>query len=145
MKDFGSRLLQYRRQSGMSQEELSDKLDISRQTLSKWETGQSYPDAEKMMAVCSILSVTPNELLNCNTENKRTTEQQKSNAHDWVFDLFWVVMFVCGYGLFVAPSFALATPANWVVIMGMVMMLMPTIMFSVKGLTRLIRNWKAKK
>lgn len=147
MKDFGQRLLQYRRQAGMSQEELAEKVEVSRQTLSKWETGQSYPDAEKMMAVCNMLSISPNELLNCCVENGSSTvgKGEKNSTHDWVFDLFWIVMFASGYGLFVAPFFAIATPANWVVMLGMVMMFVPTVLFVAKGILRLIRKLKKRK
>lgn len=147
MNDFGQRLFQYRRQAGMSQEELAEKVEVSRQTLSKWETGQSYPDAEKMVSVCNVLSVSPNELLNCYKENKVNSEpkREKSNNQDWVYDLFWVIMFACGYGLFVAPFFAIATPANWVIILGMVMMVVPTVFFVMKGINRVVRKIRNRK
>lgn len=42
-------LLQIRKKQGLSQEELGMELQVSRQTISKWETGQSYPDFQRLV------------------------------------------------------------------------------------------------
>ena len=49
---FADNLLQLRKMNHMSQEELAEKVNVSRQTLSKWETGESVPDIEK----CKLLA-----------------------------------------------------------------------------------------
>ena len=61
---FHENLLQLRKLNHMSQEELAEKLDISRQTLSKWETGESLPDIEKSMLLADIFGVTLDDLVN---------------------------------------------------------------------------------
>lgn len=61
---FHENLLQLRKLNHMSQEELAEKLDISRQTLSKWETGESLPDIEKSMLLADIFGVTLDNLVN---------------------------------------------------------------------------------
>ena len=144
---FHSKMVKLRKINGFTQETFATEVGVSRQSVYKWETGQSYPDAEKMMAVCNMLSISPNELLNCCVENGSSTvgKGEKNSTHDWVFDLFWIVMFASGYGLFVAPFFAIATPANWVVMLGMVMMFVPTVLFVAKGILRLIRKLKKRK
>jgi len=52
----------------LSQEELAEKLDVSRQTLSKWETGESIPDIEKCMVLAQIFEVSLDELVNHDSE-----------------------------------------------------------------------------
>ena len=48
---------------GMTQEELAEKLAVSRQTVSKWETGSAYPEMEKALALCKLFTCTLDELL----------------------------------------------------------------------------------
>ncbi len=57
------RLVKLRKAAGLSQEEVADKLEVTRQTVSKWETGQSSPDLDKVLPLCSLYNVTPDELL----------------------------------------------------------------------------------
>lgn len=69
--NLGNRLLNLRKQKGLSQEELADKLGVSRQTISKWETDQSLPDFDKILPLCDIFEISSDELLRGNTkENK---------------------------------------------------------------------------
>ena len=56
-------MLFLRNRSGCSQENLADALDVSRQTVSKWELGQSLPDAEKIVAISNFFGVTTDFLL----------------------------------------------------------------------------------
>ena len=60
---FAEQLQRFRRKAGMSQEDLAEKIDVSRQTLSKWEQGQSSPDLERFAKLCDVLHVSPNELI----------------------------------------------------------------------------------
>lgn len=53
----GERINQIRKMSGMTQEELAEKLNVSRQTISKWETGASSPDLENAINLCNIFQV----------------------------------------------------------------------------------------
>lgn len=52
-----------RRQKGWSQEELAEKMDISRQSVSKWESGQSIPDLDKIIKISNIFAVSTDYLL----------------------------------------------------------------------------------
>lgn len=61
---FCENLVQLRKLNRMSQEELAEKVDVSRQTLSKWETGESLPDIEKCMLLADIFGVTLDDLVN---------------------------------------------------------------------------------
>ncbi len=54
---FEEKLIKLRKQSGMSQEELAEKLDVTRQTVSKWELGQSKPDMEKLIEISKLFNI----------------------------------------------------------------------------------------
>ena len=79
---FNERLLELRKKSGWSQEELGYKLDVSRQTISKWEAGQTTPELEKLRNLAKLFNISVDELINedesieeTNTEKDRLNEK----------------------------------------------------------------------
>lgn len=60
---FKEKLLELRKQKGWSQEELGYKLDVSRQTISKWESGQSTPEMEKLVKLSEIFEISLDDLI----------------------------------------------------------------------------------
>ena len=66
--ELANRLLQYRKNSGLSQEELAEKLEISRQSISKWERAEASPDTDNIIELAKIYNVTLDELLNVNQD-----------------------------------------------------------------------------
>ncbi len=60
---FNEKLIQHRKERGMTQEELADRLSVSRQTVSKWENGECMPDAEKFIRLSDILGISLDELV----------------------------------------------------------------------------------
>lgn len=60
---FSDNLISLRKINKMSQEELAEKIGVSRQTLSKWETGEALPDIEKGRKLAEIFDVSVDELL----------------------------------------------------------------------------------
>ncbi len=67
--EFHNKLYELRRQKGFSQEELANRLNVSRQTVSKWEVGESSPDMENLVAIGELFGVSLDELV----LNKATT------------------------------------------------------------------------
>lgn len=61
-QEFAQRLRQYRKNKGMTQQELADQLGVSNKTVSRWESG-SYPDVTTLVALARVLGVTVDELL----------------------------------------------------------------------------------
>ena len=59
----GERIAQLRRAAGLSQEQLAEALEVSRQAVSKWETGQALPDTDRIARLCALFSVSADELL----------------------------------------------------------------------------------
>lgn len=60
---FCEKLTVLRKQNGWSQEELAEKLDVSRQAISKWESGQSLPESERIVQLSRLFGVTTDYLL----------------------------------------------------------------------------------
>ena len=60
---IGERLLNLRKEKNLSQEDLANELDVSRQSISKWETNQSMPDFDKIVLICEYFGITTDELL----------------------------------------------------------------------------------
>ena len=61
--EFNNKLYNLRKQKGLSQEELASRLNVSRQTVSKWEIGESTPDMEKLAAISELFEVSLDELV----------------------------------------------------------------------------------
>lgn len=60
---FNNKLYELRKQKGFSQEELASRLNVSRQTISKWEVGDSTPDMEKLIAISDLFGISLDELV----------------------------------------------------------------------------------
>ena len=60
---FADNLVDLRKYHAMSQEELAEKIGVSRQTLSKYETGESLPDIEKCKALADVFGITVDDLI----------------------------------------------------------------------------------
>ena len=74
--EFNNKLYELRKQKGLSQEELANRLNVSRQTISKWEVGESTPDMEKLAAISELFDISLDELvLDKATKKEEPTEQ----------------------------------------------------------------------
>ncbi len=61
--DFAEKLLALRKAKNLTQEQLAEKLDVSRQSISKWESGHAVPELEKIVALSAAFDVTTDYLL----------------------------------------------------------------------------------
>lgn len=75
--NIGEKLFELRREKNLSQEEVADKLNVSRQTVSKWETNQSVPDFDKIMPLCELYGVGVEELLTGKKPEEKTEMTQE--------------------------------------------------------------------
>lgn len=78
--DIAFRIQKLRKVNGISQEELADKVGVSRQAVSKWESGQSFPDIEKVITLSEVFDVTTDYLLK-GTEASRQESQKSIHAN----------------------------------------------------------------
>ncbi len=76
---IGERLLLLRKEKNLSQEEVAEKLSVTRQTISKWETDASTPDLDKLAPLCELYGITADELL---TGTKKENEKRKEEIMD---------------------------------------------------------------
>lgn len=60
---FGDNLQNLRKQKRMSQEQLAEKVNVSRQSISKWERGESYPTMNNIMSLCKIFHCKLNDIV----------------------------------------------------------------------------------
>ena len=73
--ELAEQIAALRKKHGFSQEELGEKLGVSRQAVSKWESGQAVPELEKLKELCRIFGVSLNELLQLE-ENGQVREEE---------------------------------------------------------------------
>ena len=83
--EFNNKLYELRKQKGFSQEELANRLNVSRQTISKWEVGESTPDMEKLVAISDLFEVSLDERiikseLYCDIKEHVLTEGNKKRV-----------------------------------------------------------------
>ena len=60
---FNENLMKLRKEKGLSQEELGNKLNVARQTVSKWELGETTPEMDKLIEMSNIFNITLDELI----------------------------------------------------------------------------------
>ena len=75
--EFSEKLQALRKQKGLTQEELAEKLFVSRTAVSKWESGRGYPGIESLKAISKFFSVTVDELLSTEEVLTLVEEDQK--------------------------------------------------------------------
>lgn len=73
---FNEKLIELRKKEGLSQEELGYKLNVTRQTISKWELGQTTPEMEKLSEISNIFGISVDKLINEEEEIKSEKEEQ---------------------------------------------------------------------
>lgn len=61
--NLGERLFELRKNKNLTQDDVSEILNVTRQTISKWETNQTTPDFDKIVPLCELYGISPNELL----------------------------------------------------------------------------------
>ena len=102
--NFASNLQKLRKDVNMSQEALAEKLDVTRQSVSKWESGASYPEMDKLISICKIFNVDMDTLVNGDVlDEKKQDKETTINTKD-ILDKFNTLMkkIVC---LFESMSF----------------------------------------
>lgn len=68
---FGENLARARKSRGMSQEESASRLGVSRQTISKWELGETVPDAFQAKAICELYGASLDDMLSLDSDLNR--------------------------------------------------------------------------
>lgn len=73
---FNEKLIELRKATGFSQEELANKLNVARQTVSKWELGETTPEMDKLVKLSEIFNVTLDELIKDENDNQKNSDNK---------------------------------------------------------------------
>lgn len=73
---FGENLKLIRKEKNMSQEQLAEKVNVSRQSVSKWETGESYPEMNNILELCKIFNCNINDLIHTNMSDISSLDEE---------------------------------------------------------------------
>ena len=84
---FCDKLAKLRKENNLSQEQFADKMNVSRQAVSKWESGSSYPDMDKILTMCKILNCKLDDLLDDGVIGNNYSNK-KVNINDYIKDFF---------------------------------------------------------
>ena len=88
---IAEKLKYLRKEHNMTQEDMAEKLNVSRQTISKWETNITIPDADNIVAICKLFNITTDELLDYNVQ---TIKKKKQFIVDMLVLLFGIIGFI---------------------------------------------------
>jgi len=75
--NFCNNLQKLRKKLNMSQEQLAESLGVTRQSVSKWESGASYPEMDKLVALCKIFNCELDDLVNKNIDEVKDLTSSK--------------------------------------------------------------------
>lgn len=99
---LGQRIKEEREKKDWTQSELADKLNVSRQSVSKWELDSAYPDIERLIQISDLFDVTLDSLIKGDNELQKNIKVEKSDSHNhhmngWEFlSRYWWLIFPIG-------------------------------------------------
>ncbi|MCM1494766.1 MAG: helix-turn-helix domain-containing protein [Bacteroides sp.] len=85
--NFSEKLKEIRKKEGVSQEQLAEKIGVSRQAITKWETGKGLPDVENMVIIAEIFKTTIDELLTDSTAAAKTDPEPFLYTSETIYDI----------------------------------------------------------
>jgi transcriptional regulator with XRE-family HTH domain len=103
--EFNEKLQELRKQKGLTQEELAEKLYVSRAAISKWESGRGYPSIDSLKAISSFFTISLDELLSSN-ELLSIAEDDNNKKKKRFCGLIYGLLDVCASLLLFLPLFA---------------------------------------
>ena len=84
--NFKDNIKRIRKENNLSQEALAEKLNVSRQAVSKWESGLAYPEMDKVVQICKMFNINIDELLNQNINEVKKDKESKSVVNKYIDD-----------------------------------------------------------
>lgn len=122
--ELGSHIKEHRTELGLSQDDLAERIYVSRQTISNWERGRTYPDAQSLLLLSNVFGVTVDSLIKGDVETMAQVINEavkKYNALSTITVVSAVVFlalsawaafqFEWGWGMHIAPTAAFAAVA----------------------------------
>ena len=84
--NLADNLKKIRKEHNLSQEQLAEKLNVSRQSVSKWESNQAYPEMDKMVQLCKLFNLNMDDLLNQDISEVNNNKQAKNSINKFIDD-----------------------------------------------------------
>ena len=138
MADMADRIQHLRKAKSISQEELADKLGVSRQAVSKWESGQSTPDLDKIILISDYFEVTTDYIL------KGVEEPQPAGDRHVDAAIFVMAATILNFiGLIVAAAIWYEKQMPMALVIGLIFMALGCMIFGV-GMTASAQGSKKK-
>ena len=124
--NIADRIQYLRKSKGISQEELADKIGVSRQAVSKWESEQSSPDMDKIIILSDFFEVTTDYILK-GIENEQQQDEKKVNANIFVA-IATALNFI---GLIVASAMWHEIQTSMAIVTGLILMAVGCMVFGI--------------
>ena len=102
---FGEKLKKLRNENRLTQDELAERLYVTRTAISKWETDKGYPNIESLKAIARFFSITVDDLLSSD-EILTIAEEDQKQARKRFIDLIFGLLDICNSLLLFLPLFA---------------------------------------
>ena len=90
---IADKIKKLRKDNNMTQEDLAEKMNVSRQTISKWETNIVIPDANNIVSICKLFNITTDELLDYKVESIQKKKQ-------FIIDMSVLLLGIIGFIFF---------------------------------------------
>ena len=84
--NLSKNLKKIRKENNLSQEQLAEKLGVSRQAISKWESEQAYPEMDKILSLANMFNLNIDDLLNNVINEVKKEETSKNNINRYIDD-----------------------------------------------------------
>lgn len=99
---FGQNLLSLRKEKGLSQDELGGQLKVSRQTVSKWELGETTPEMDKLILISELFNISLDALVkgtstsDVKSKEENTSETKLDKPKKGVYDIILLLVKILG-------------------------------------------------
>ena len=133
--ELGSHIKEHRKELGLSQDDLAERIYVSRQTISNWECGRTYPDVQSLLLLSNVFGVTVDSLIKGDVEtmaqvmkeavkkyNVLSTVTVTSAAIFLVLSAWAAFQFEWGWGMHIVPTATFAAVALVVMLVAFVYM-----------------------
>lgn len=137
---LSNRLYDLRKRHGLSQEKLAELLDVSRQSVSRWELGTAVPSSENLAAICALYQISMDVLLEREGVNKEATKTKEPDTGRKKKRGVWLAIFyVC-----IAAVFLLAGDLHHAPATALLGLLLVSTGFTIYAIVKLLREKKRK-
>lgn len=92
---FGNFIKRKRKESGLSQKDLADRLYVTESAVSKWERGLSYPDITLVASICEALSITEHELITASEDFKQVELEKQAKGFQYIVKTYSRIFYAC--------------------------------------------------